>query len=77
MASAIRLGLAGGTALAGPLGGHFAVPLTAAACVLLLCVRTAPTPAAVSAVAAAPVRDEPRPLVLPSRGTSATVAVPG
>ncbi|MEU6547884.1 MFS transporter [Streptomyces sp. NPDC046859] len=56
MASAIRLGLAGGTALAGPLGGNFALPLTAAAgCALLLCVRTAPTPAAVSAAAATPV----------------------
>ncbi|MFC8784940.1 MFS transporter [Streptomyces nigra] len=54
MASAIGLGLAGGTALAGPLGGHFAVPLMAAAgCALLLCVRTAPTPAA--AAAATPV----------------------
>lgn len=50
MSSAIRLGLAGGTALAGPLGGHFAVPLMAAAlCALLLSARTepAPTPAAV------------------------------
>lgn len=46
MSSAIRLGLAGGTALAGPLGGHFAVPLMAAAlCALLLSVR-APAPAA-------------------------------
>lgn len=44
MSSAIRLGLAGGTALAGPLGGHFAVPLMAAAlCALLLSARTAPT----------------------------------
>ncbi|WP_250403552.1 MFS transporter [Streptomyces cellostaticus] len=43
MSSAIRLGLAGGTALAGPLSGHFAVPLMAAAgCALLLCARTAP-----------------------------------
>ncbi|MEV0965506.1 MFS transporter [Streptomyces sp. NPDC049910] len=50
MSSAIRLGLAGGTALAGPLGGHFAVPLMAAAlCALLLSARTAPvtTPAEV------------------------------
>ncbi|MEU6548404.1 hypothetical protein [Streptomyces sp. NPDC046859] len=47
MASAIRLGLAGGTALAGPLGGHFAVPLMAAVgCALLLCIRTAPAAAA-------------------------------
>jgi MFS family permease len=46
MSSAIRLGLAGGTALAGPLGGHFAVPLLAAAlCALLLPVRTAPASA--------------------------------
>ncbi|MET7490455.1 MFS transporter [Streptomyces sp. NPDC005538] len=44
MSSAIRLGLAGGTALAGPLGGHFAVPLMAAAvCALLLSARPAPT----------------------------------
>lgn len=42
MSAAIRLGLATGTALAGPLGGHFAVPVTAAAlCALLLTVRTA------------------------------------
>ncbi|MEV4868514.1 MFS transporter [Streptomyces syringium] len=50
MTSAIRLGMAGGTALAGPLGGHFAVPLMAAAlCALLLGARTAPAhaPAAV------------------------------
>ncbi|MFF8430986.1 MFS transporter [Streptomyces sp. NPDC016566] len=50
MSSAIRLGLAAGTALAGPLGGHFALPLLAAAlCVLLLSARTTPssTPAAV------------------------------
>ncbi|MEU7061461.1 hypothetical protein [Streptomyces sp. NPDC046197] len=48
--SAIRLGLAGGTALAGPLGGYFAVPLTAAAlCALLLSAPTTPAaaPAAV------------------------------
>src|SRR5690606_40972792 len=45
MSSAIRLGLAGGTALAGPLGGHFAVPLMAAAlCALLLSARTATAP---------------------------------
>ncbi|MGW5491596.1 hypothetical protein [Streptomyces olivaceoviridis] len=38
---AIRLGLAGGTALGGPLSGHFAVLLTAAAgCALLLCAHT-------------------------------------
>jgi predicted MFS family arabinose efflux permease len=50
MSSAIRLGLAGGTALAGPLGGHFAVPLMAAAlCALLMSARpvAASTPAAV------------------------------
>ncbi|MFF9158525.1 MFS transporter [Streptomyces sp. NPDC014846] len=42
MSSAMRLGLAGGTALAGPLGGHFVLPLAAAAlCALLL---WAPTP---------------------------------
>ncbi|MEU3639921.1 MFS transporter [Streptomyces albogriseolus] len=47
MSSAMRLGLAGGTALAGPLSGHFAVPLVAAAgCALLLTARTAPAPAA-------------------------------
>ncbi|MGW6144415.1 MFS transporter [Streptomyces sp. NPDC055140] len=47
MSSAIRLGLAGGTALAGPLGGHFAVPLMAAAlCALLLSARVEPVPAA-------------------------------
>ncbi|MFF5030109.1 MFS transporter [Streptomyces collinus] len=41
MSSAIRLGVAGGTALAGPLGGHFTLPLLAAAlCALLL---SAPT----------------------------------
>ncbi|MGW1440597.1 MFS transporter [Streptomyces griseus] len=46
ISSAIRLGLAGGTALAGPLGGHFVVPLTAAAlCALLLTARTVPAPA--------------------------------
>ncbi|MEU7031578.1 MFS transporter [Streptomyces sp. NPDC046275] len=45
MSSAMRLGLAGGTALAGPLSGHFAVPLVAAAgCALLLTARTAPAP---------------------------------
>ncbi|WP_327411200.1 MFS transporter (plasmid) [Streptomyces sp. NBC_01281] len=50
MSSAIRLGLAAGTALAGPLGGRFAVPLMAAAlCALLLGLRAAPAgaPAAV------------------------------
>ncbi|MGI5518362.1 hypothetical protein [Streptomyces sp. CA-106131] len=50
MASAIRMGLAAGTAAAGPLAGHFAVPLAAAAlCTLLLAARpaTAPVPAAV------------------------------
>lgn len=48
MSSAIRLGVAGGTALAGPLGGHFAVPLLAAAvCALLLGARPAPVPAPV------------------------------
>ncbi|MEU9761920.1 MFS transporter [Streptomyces sp. NPDC047987] len=47
MSSAMRLGLAGGTALAGPLGGHFAVPLMAAAlCALLLSARPALAPAA-------------------------------
>ncbi|ROP55935.1 hypothetical protein EDD94_5514 [Streptomyces sp. PanSC9] len=50
MSSAMRLGLAGGTALAGPLGGHFALPLAAAAlCALLLWPSTsssAPAPAA-------------------------------
>ncbi|MFI6278067.1 MFS transporter [Streptomyces sp. NPDC050988] len=46
LSSAIRLGLAGGTALAGPLGGHFAIPLMAAAlCALLLSARTAPASA--------------------------------
>jgi predicted MFS family arabinose efflux permease len=46
LSGAIRLGLAGGTALAGPLGGHFAVPLMAAAlCALLLSARTAPASA--------------------------------
>ncbi|MCZ1011956.1 MFS transporter [Streptomyces lydicus] len=45
MSSAIRLGQAGGTALAGLLGGHFAIPLLAAAlCALLLGARTAPAP---------------------------------
>ncbi|MFJ9580907.1 MFS transporter [Streptomyces sp. NPDC101191] len=48
MSSAMRLGVAGGTSLAGPLGGHFAVPLLAAVvCALLLAARPAP----VSAVA--------------------------
>jgi MFS family permease len=48
MSSAMRLGLAGGTALAGPLGGHFAIPLLAAAgCALLLGARPAPAPAPV------------------------------
>ncbi|WP_225638571.1 MFS transporter [Streptomyces solaniscabiei] len=51
MSSAIRLGLAAGTALAGPLGGHFALPLMAAALgALVLSARThthAPAPAAV------------------------------
>ncbi|MFF8401705.1 MFS transporter [Streptomyces sp. NPDC015684] len=54
MSSAMRLGLAGGTALAGPLGGHFTLPLAAAAlCALLLWPPTsssssssAPAPAA-------------------------------
>ncbi|MGW3930363.1 MFS transporter [Streptomyces microflavus] len=47
MSSAMRLGLAGGTALAGPLGGHFAVPLLAAVlCALLLSARPALAPAA-------------------------------
>lgn len=41
LSSAMRLGLAAGTALAGPLGGHFALPLLAAAlCALLLGTRT-------------------------------------
>ncbi|MCX4826938.1 MFS transporter [Streptomyces sp. NBC_01142] len=45
LSSAMRLGLAAGTALAGPLGGHFSVPLLAAAlCALLLTARTAPAP---------------------------------
>ncbi|MER6847023.1 MFS transporter [Streptomyces flaveolus] len=51
MSSAIRLGLAAGTALAGPLGGHFALPLTAASLgALMLTARThnpAPAPAPV------------------------------
>ncbi|MGW0189356.1 hypothetical protein ACWDV7_26840 [Streptomyces sp. NPDC003362] len=43
MSSAIRLGLAGGTALASPLGGHFAIPLlTAVMCAILLSPRTTP-----------------------------------
>ncbi|MET7276502.1 hypothetical protein ABZS59_35900 [Streptomyces flaveolus] len=50
MSSAIRLGLAAGTALAGPLGGHFALPLMAAALgALVLTASThthAPAPAA-------------------------------
>ncbi|MER7195914.1 MFS transporter [Streptomyces flaveolus] len=50
MSSAIRLGLAAGTALAGPLGGHFALPLMAAALgalVLSACTHNpAPAPAA-------------------------------
>ncbi|MFE9776161.1 hypothetical protein ACFYOV_31795 [Streptomyces sp. NPDC005931] len=45
MSSAIRLGLAGGTALVGPLDGHFTLPLTAAACALLLSAATSPAPA--------------------------------
>ncbi|MFI8194845.1 hypothetical protein ACIF8T_40180 [Streptomyces sp. NPDC085946] len=46
MSSAIRLGLATGTALAGALGGHFALPLLAAAlCTLLLTARPTPAPA--------------------------------
>lgn len=50
LSSAIRLGLAGGTALAGPLGGHFAVPLMAAAlCALLLSARTEPAASAPAA----------------------------
>ncbi|MFH8582216.1 MFS transporter [Streptomyces zaomyceticus] len=36
LSSAMRLGLAGGTALAGPFDGHFAVPLVAAAACALL-----------------------------------------
>jgi hypothetical protein len=41
MTASIRLGAAGGTALAGPLGGHFVIPLIAAAlCALLLSART-------------------------------------
>lgn len=43
MTSALRLGTAAGTALAGPLTGSFTVPLTAAAvCALLLGIRTDP-----------------------------------
>ncbi|MER6474556.1 hypothetical protein [Streptomyces collinus] len=50
MSSAIRLGVAGGTALAGPLGGHFTLPLLAAAlCAPLLC---APAPAEAAPAAA-------------------------
>ncbi|WP_333776972.1 hypothetical protein [Streptomyces sp. IBSBF 3136] len=50
MSSAIRLGVASGTTLAGPLGGHFTLPLLAAAlCALLL---SAPTPAAAAPAAA-------------------------
>ncbi|MFF3327269.1 hypothetical protein [Streptomyces sp. NPDC002889] len=45
LSSAMRLGLAASTALAGPLGGHFALPLLAAAgCALLFGTRTTPTP---------------------------------
>lgn len=52
MSSAMRLGLAGGTALAGPLGGHFAVPLMAAAlCALMLGARTHTAPASAPAAA--------------------------
>ncbi|MFB6984609.1 MFS transporter [Streptomyces sp. NPDC056297] len=44
LSSAMRLGLAGGTALAGPLGGHFVTPLLAAAlCTLLLGARSVPS----------------------------------
>ncbi|WP_240509322.1 hypothetical protein [Streptomyces agglomeratus] len=51
LSSAMRLGLAAGTALAGPLGGHFALPLLAAAlCALLFSTRTT-TPAPVAATA--------------------------
>jgi predicted MFS family arabinose efflux permease len=52
MSSAIRLGLAAGTAMAGPLGGHFALPLMAAVLgALVLSARThthtcVPAPAA-------------------------------
>ncbi|MFF8617188.1 MFS transporter [Streptomyces sp. NPDC015350] len=50
LSSAMRLGLAGGTALAGPLGGNFAVPLMAAAlCAVLLGARTAPLSAPAAA----------------------------
>ncbi|MFB7225725.1 hypothetical protein [Streptomyces sp. NPDC056227] len=43
LSSAMRLGLAGGTVLAGPLGGHFVVPLlSAAAFALLLGARSVP-----------------------------------
>ncbi|MGX1267016.1 MFS transporter [Streptomyces phaeoluteigriseus] len=49
MSSAMRLGLAAGTALAGPLGGHFTIPLLAAlGCALLLGARPAPVPAPVA-----------------------------
>ncbi|MFF8881181.1 hypothetical protein [Streptomyces flaveolus] len=51
MSSAIRLGLAAGTALAGPLDGHFALPLMAAAVGAL--VRSARTHTPASAPAAA------------------------
>ncbi|MFB7836213.1 MFS transporter [Streptomyces sp. NPDC056056] len=52
LSSAMRLGLAAGTALAGPLGGHFAVPLLAAAlCTLLLSTRLSLRPAAATATA--------------------------
>ncbi|WP_331725933.1 MFS transporter [Streptomyces sp. NBC_00470] len=51
MSGAIRLGLSAGTAAAGPLGGHFAVPLMAAAlCALLLSVRTSAAPSVSPAV---------------------------
>ncbi|WP_318216593.1 hypothetical protein [Streptomyces sp. SCL15-6] len=53
MSSAIRLGLAAGTALAGPLDGHFALPLTAAAVGAL--VRSARTHTPASAPTAARV----------------------
>ncbi|MFI8194510.1 hypothetical protein ACIF8T_38335 [Streptomyces sp. NPDC085946] len=50
MSSASRLGLATGTTLAGMLGGHFTLPLLAAAlCTLLLTARPAPALAQTSA----------------------------
>jgi predicted MFS family arabinose efflux permease len=49
MTSAIRVGAAGGTALAGPLGGHFAIPLVAAALCTLLCARTVLAPVTAAA----------------------------